>query len=149
MTKFAKLKIASDVSFKMILNSPYTNLPIRLAYPEGTAEEVKAAEPFAFIHVLSSDSVVAKSYEREQMDRRMSRRGKMPSAEEIEEETLLKFAKLVAGAKGGWMLADPATGEIIECACTESDAIDVLREAGWVLEQVIEAANSRANFKKA
>jgi hypothetical protein len=99
----------------------------------------------AFITVLSLDSKVAKDFDREVLDRRVSRRIR-PTASEIEQENLLKAAKLVASLP--WFLVDPTTLEAIEEPCTEANARELFSECPWVLEQVLEYAAARANFMK-
>lgn len=133
--KFSALKLPTETPSKLVFSHPVTGLP--LADKDGNP---------AFMMVLSTDSKVSKDFDREVLDRRISRKLR-PTSADMEAENLMKAAKLVS-AVPTWHLVDPGTLEPVNEPCTEANAMELFSECPWMLEQVLEHSMNRANFSK-
>jgi hypothetical protein len=129
----------TEVPAKMVIIHPITGVPMMVKRPE--AEEAEEA----YLMVLSGESKVARQYDREMMDRRVNAR-RRPTAAEMEEENLVKLAKLVGQTKD-WLICDP-DGNYIDEPCNEGNARELLASARWLFQQVTEFADNRINFVK-
>lgn len=142
MTKFTGMLLGGiEAPQKMPLLHPVTQLPLKVKATEEGAEDRDA-----FIMVLSSEGSKARAFDRQMTDKRLSNTRKKITAEELEAETRLKFAKLIA-AGGSWLLCD-LEGNEIDVVCNETNALELLSSASWVLEQVVDFSNNRTHFVK-
>lgn len=144
MSKFAALKLSGvEVPSKMTVLHPIKNTPMLASMP---ADDGGTSTTTCFISMLSFESKLSRQIDREVMDRRVNAR-KRPTAAEIEEENLEKLVKLVVGGKD-WLIADLGGEVIAQGEPNESDVRALLREADWLVEQLTEFGNQRANFVK-
>lgn len=136
MSKFEGLGLSTDTPSKMILVHPVTRQPLR----DEDGNE-------GYIDLYSSDSDVARKYDREVTRRRLNQRGQIRlSPEELEAEGLDKLAALTAG----WNLV-ALNGKKLDVPCNTQNARELysIPSMTWIRDQVNEFAVDRANFAKA
>ncbi len=121
-------------SFERLAKNQEEGVPVALLHP-GTGDPLGAT-----IVVAGPDSKLAKSAERQMLDRRIKgRKVQQLTAEELQVEGIKKLAACVISWEG---VLD--SGKVIEC-----NLENVLRVFGmcpWIAEQVAETAADRAAF---
>jgi len=91
------------------------------------------------IRVRGQDSSVARRMETQMADRRLNRRAKKLSAEEIEREGLDLLTALVVEWEGIVLHGE-------DVPCTPENVRQVLKQLRWVREQIDTFVGDRANF---
>lgn len=137
--KFGALKLPSETPAKLFVAHPITGMPLKGLDAEGN-------EVSSFLECLSLDSRVAKDFDRDVLDRRLTKKAR-PTGADIDTENLHKAAKLISST-GKWCLIDPESKKVLDVPCNEVNAVELLTECGWLLEQVQEFVRERANFSK-
>jgi hypothetical protein len=139
MSKFGNLSASVDETFKVVLIDPITDQPIT------TGEDPPRQ---AYIEVLSADSDVGRSFDREQRSATMRRagRGRLQADDDGLEQNIAKLALLTRS----WLLVDPVTREPIDVPCTPDNARELYSQGGtaYIFRQVFVEATAPANFIK-
>lgn len=101
------------------------------------------AEPIGLtITLRPQDSAEVKSVTRKQLNENLRLRGKMPSAEKIEQNRL----DLLAAAVESWEWSDGVTWGGAALECSQQNVRRVLSEAPWLKSQIDDALGDEAAF---
>src|SRR4029077_2269899 len=122
MSNFSGLELGVDEPFRLVLVHPVTRQPMRDS--EGNE---------AYIEHYSSDSEIAKKYQRSVQRRRLAMRGRAKiTPEELEAEGVELLAVLTAG----WHLVD-LKGNVIDVPFTVDNARELYAEPAlaWLKDQ--------------
>jgi hypothetical protein len=132
MSKFAGLAVKADQASRMTIHHPATGLPLR-----------DAAGEAAWIDLLSMDGKAAQQIQRAAQNRRLERRVRKLTAEDLAAEEIDLLAALTAK----WRLLT-LDGAPLEVDCTASNAAELyaLPELAWLREQVSGFVADRGNF---
>jgi len=139
MSKFAGLAANVADSFKVVLISPETDLPIK----DGDGKE-------AYIEVMSQDSDVARAFNLDQ-NKAINRKVFGGRGQELAETddlavSIARMAKLTRS----WYLVDPSTGSLIDVPYSEADAVALYTapETHWIYRQALVGSAALRNFIK-
>lgn len=132
MSKFAGLAVRGDQPSRMTIHHPATGLPLRDA--DGNP---------AWIDLLSMDSKAAQQIQRAAQNRRLERRVRKLTAEDLAAEE----TDLLAALTAKWRLLT-LDGAAIEVECNAPNAAELysLPELAWLREQVSGFVADRGNF---
>lgn len=137
MNKFGSLSANTEQTFKVVLISPYDDLPIA----DKSGKE-------AYIEVLSSDSDIGRAFDKNRrqaaQQRAMRGRSALLAQDDPLEENQAKLSKLTRS----WHLVDPSTKEVLTVPCTEQNALELYSDGGaqWIFRQTWLGAIETANF---
>ncbi len=129
MSKFGNLKLNSDAVARMYLTDPVSGLDLQ--GDDGTK---------AWIDLYSSDSAVAREFDRRLLEARSKSRTP-PTPEQLEEQLFRRAAELTKG----WNLVD-REGKVLEVPCNHQNALELYKELPWALEQALDFSRNRANY---
>ncbi len=135
MSNFSGLELGVDEPYRLVLVHPVTRQPMRDS--EGNE---------AYIEHYSSDSEIAKKYQRSVQRRRLAMRGRAKiTPEELEAEGV----ELLAALTAGWYLVD-LKGNKIDLPFSQEGARELYNNpaVGWLRDQLDESTADRANFSQ-
>ncbi len=134
--KFAALELETEKPGRMVVVHPITRQPLK---------DAEGAE--SYIDLYSSDSSIARKYDRSVFRQRLNMRGRgKVQPEQIEAEGVGRLAALTAG----WYLVD-LKGTPLEVSFSDDNAREIYgaTQVAWLREQVEEYTTDRENFSKA
>lgn len=134
MSKFSGLAVRGDQPSRMTIHHPGTGLPLRDA--DGLP---------AWIDLLSMDSKAAQQIQRAAQNRRLERRIRKLTAEDLAAEEI----DLLAALTSKWRLLTLDGAAIdVECSAANAAELYALPELAWLREQVSGFVADRGNFLK-
>lgn len=135
MSKFSSMALETETPERMVIQHPKTGQPLR---------DAEGGE--AWIDLLSSDSEVARVFDRKITNMRLKRKTRTPlTAEELEAEGNERLAVLTKG----WRLLSLSGAPLDpEVPCSAANAAELYADPSmaWLREQVMDFVTSRANF---
>jgi hypothetical protein len=135
MSKFAALELDTAKPGRMVILHPVSRQPLKDA--EGNE---------AYVDIYSSDSEIARKYDRKVFRARLNMRGRgKVQPEQLEAEAVGRLAALSTG----WHLLD-LQGNAIDVPFSESnaEALYANSRVAWLREQLDEYTTDRENFSK-
>lgn len=139
MGKFAGLAASTATGFRAPIIDPVESEPI----------SDKAGKP-AYIEVLSSDSEVARTFDRENGKRQDRKILAGRSNEVLDDDPHARNAARMAALTVGWYLVDPQTGEPIDVPFSDANAVELYSDpdTAWLYRTAFVGATTIANFMK-
>ena len=121
-----------DLSHLVVPEQPYR---LELTHPV-TKEKLGV-----FFDIQSSESDRVKTIIRQSINERMSKRSRSVTAQEVEDDLIERTAATIIAWDWG---EHDLNGE--KPKYSHAKACDILREQGWIFDQISAAAEDRANF---
>lgn len=126
MSKFGALAADTEKPFRVYLNDPFDNKPIRLGRKQDGER--------AYIDVLPDSGLAGTTFDREERARVQAEAAAGNLSEEPDAAMVRK--RKTARLTRGWLLIDPETGDKLDVPCTEENARELYLLDGLVAKSI-------------